>query len=976
MPPYEAKVAWPRRLKQAAAISATGAALIAAWMGAGAAASFTPDDQPTGWVSRPALTSYDLRSGNEVVYRADYKAGIWTGTVRAYHINAAGDVQITSPWALGDTATALAATHWDTGRRIVTRHSGGANVAFRHASLSAAQQATLGGTVAIQQALVNYVRGDRSNEAPSGTKLRTRDSVQGDIQHSSLVHWNHGGGVRRLYVGGNDGMLHAFDAATGNEVFAYVPSMLLSRLPLLASNPYVHRLYVDGGLMASEVIIGGASRTLLAGALGGGGRGLFMLDVTNPSPASEAAAASVIKWEITPASAGFANLGYTYAAPRIARLDNGVAAVIVGNGYLNTGTGRASLFVINADTGARICEIDTGAGSLASPNGLSTATLVDTNSDGEVDYAYAGDLDGKLWRFDLRGAAAPACSAALMMTTAPVQPITTAPAVFDHPKGGRMVLVGTGSTLSAAAANDNAVYAAYGFWDGAPAANVSWLAQSATEVIVNGKRLRTVTSNVPNWASGGHLGWRLALVAGERVVGENQFVNDDRYYFTTTNPTVPAVNPGDAAGANWLMEVNALTGGSPPGPTFDVNGDGKVDAADNVDGAVIVGNYLGAGVTSQAVLTDQGALSQTLLNRQSDVDYSPPKDTGELGVSGGHFDPDFYFTSGGKLSQLVHYHEYDDKFDVTGVNFLNASAPSLNLGSKLAAGVAFKVLVMNQYLNPASQLSVGGAAFTNVKNYGGLTTAASAAAMLAAQPSYDLTNVGTLKFNLPLDAFKSKDWWGDGTAPRAGLIPTTTGCVNKVDADGSTPTLGPNGERHNGALTVQLIKAETPDIALELNYAGGGAKYGWRVKAGLVNTWVLAEYTVFWHHPNGKCYGGAGWIQNPPEDFDGGGKTSARADGSDDPRIGKFGVVPATVTITSVSTTVKDNVTTTIVTYSDGKTQKTVVTLNGDTESVRITGRDGSVTEFNRECPSCFEPGPHEAMQPSRRINWREVVRQ
>jgi Tfp pilus tip-associated adhesin PilY1 len=979
MQPFDPAIAsvWPKVRRPAAAVALAGG-LLAAALWSLAAGSFTPDGQPTGWVSRPAVSSTDLRSNNEVVYRADYRAGVWTGTVRANYISAEGDIQYESPWPYFDTASVLAATSWDSGRRIVTRKPNGTNVPFRWASLDATQQAALG-TATTGPVLLEYVRGNRSNEAPNGTKLRARESVQGDIQHSTLVYWTHLGGEKRLYVGGNDGMLHAFNATSGAEVFAYVPSMVISRLPRLATDPYVHSLFVDGGLVAADVRLGDSVRTLLAGTLGGGGKGLFLLDVTNPTPADEAAAAAAIKWEITPASSGFANLGYTYAAPRLARLNNGSAAVVVGNGYLNSGTGRASLFIVDADAGALIREIDTGSGSTGSPNGLSTATLVDSNLDGKADYAYAGDIDGNLWRFDLTASSSGSWSVSKLLTTSPQQAITTAPVVANHPRGGRMVLFGTGRTLAAADVTDSAGHYAYGFWDGAPAANTTWIDQTITEVTANGQRLRSVSANQPNWASGGHTGWRLALPAGERVVGEGQFVSDDRFYFTTTNPTVDAATDGEADGSNWLMEVNFLSGGRPASAIFDINGDGRIDSGDNVGGAVIVGKYLGAGVSSQAVLTDLTAFSVTLFNRQSDLDYSPPTPSAGSGISGGHFDVDFYSTSSGSFAKIQHVHEYDDKYDVTGVNFLNASDSKLNLATKLATNVEFKVLVMNQYLNPASLLSVGGGAFVGIKDYGGLTTAATAGAALAGLPTYTLANVNTLAWKMPLDGFKSKDWWGDGGTVRAGLIPTQTGCVNKVNSNGSAAdasNIGLNGERHDGAMTVQIIKSNTPDTALELNYSGGGAKYGWRVKADQFTTYVLAEYTTFWHHPNGKCYGQTGWVPNPSEDPDSGGKVSARALGSSDPTDGAFGVTPAGVTIASVATTIQGNTTTTVVNYSDGKRMTTVVTSNGDgTEQVTVTDRNGATTTGTRMSAGSAGRGPEEILQASRRINWREVLR-
>jgi Tfp pilus tip-associated adhesin PilY1 len=719
-------------------------------VGAFAAATFTPDAAPTGWVSRPVLTSNDLRSGQEVIFRADYKAGLWTGRVSADYIDALGELQGDSPWTGGNTMNILESTDWNADRRIVTRTSAGVAVPFRWAYMDAAQRTAL-----VRQELLNFVRGDRSNESPNGQRYRVRDKIQGDIQHSSLVFWRHAGGATRLYVGGNDGMLHAFDAATGRESFAYVPSMLIPRLSRLTASPYVHSLYVDGGLSAANVQLTSGWRTLLAGALGGGGKGLFMLDVTNPSPANETEAAALVKWEVTPASTGFANLGYTYAKPRLARLNDGSAAVVVGNGYLNSGSGHATLFLINADTGALIREIDTGSGSSASPNGLSTPTLLDADQDGKVDYAYAGDLDGNLWKFDLRGASAAGYSASKLMTTSPQQAITSAPAVARGPKGGQMVVFGTGRILNSADAADTAAHYVYGVWDGAPAQNTAWLEQTLTEVPYGSQRLRQVTAHQPDWTAGGDRGWRLALTAGERVVGEGQFISDSRFYFTTSNPTVPAAAGGTATGANWVMEVDYTTGGSPPLPIFDINEDKVIDEHDNIGGAVIVGMYLGQGVSSQSVLVDLSTFSLTLFNRQSDIDYSVPTAADGPGVSGGHFDVDFYFLSGTKFAGVKHVHEYDDKYDVTGVNMLNASDPTLNLGSKLAATVDFKVLLINQYLNPAVTLSVGGGDFVSVKTFGGQATTTDAATLLANQTAYRLSNVNTLVWNLPVDAVAS-----------------------------------------------------------------------------------------------------------------------------------------------------------------------------------------------------------------------------
>jgi hypothetical protein len=285
-----------------------------------------------------------------------------------------------------------------------------------------------------------------------------------------------------------------------------------------------------------------------------------------------------------------------------------------------------------------------------------------------------------------------------------------------------------------------------------------------------------------------------------------------------------------------------------------------------------------------------------------------------LGIGGGHFDLDIYYrpitikngvTTLGDYKNQKHQHKYDDKWDVTGVNGLAPSDASFNLLPGLQTGQQFKVLVMNQVLNPAAFLAVGpGDAQTSVQFYGGLAdaTPGTIAAVLAALPTYtrpaspfvynpsDL-NQFRLIINLPETAFNSFNWWGLGDV-RSGVIPTQTGCVNSItnSTTGATGSkTGPNGERFDGALTIQLIKPDTTAAMLEQNNTNAAmtdaerAQWGWRVKAANFSQ-VLAEYTMFWHHPNGKCYADAGWVKNPPLDTSAPGNPTARPAGSADPQ--------------------------------------------------------------------------------------------
>lgn len=930
-----------------------------------AADAFTPNDQPIGHVAMPAVTSNLVAGGNQEMFVIDYNSQTWTGNLRSYPISATGQVTMMDMWD-GGAASKVDAQDFDAGRKIFT--AGGRT--FRWDSLTVAEKAYFGDAMTGPK-VVNFLRGDRSAEAPAGA-LRTRVGVLGDIIHSTPVYHRYGAAAT-VFVGANDGMLHAFDAATGAERFAYVPAALLSRLSVLSGPDYVnsHEYFVDGNLAVRAF----PSQTVLVGALGAGGRALFALDVTAAAPASEAVAAQAALWEVTSTSAGFANLGYTYAAPVLGTLPSGTPAVVVGNGYNNAGNGQASLFVINALTGQLIAEISTGSGSAASPNGLSTARVLDTDADGKVDTAYAGDLDGNLWKFSLVNN-----TATLLLTTTPAQAITMAPVVRDHPMGGRMVAFVTGRMLAPSDAADASVHYAYGVWDGAPSTNLGMVSQTLTDTMFSDIPVRYATGEQPVWAADKDRGWKVALPAGgERVVGDGAVAQGSVFQFLSTNPTAsPSASP---SGENWWMQLNVMTGGDNGAAYFDLDGDGKYGPTDwvpNADGESVapVGKQVGGGVRSQfVILTAEGydVLHATYdINSGLPPEPAAPPAVEDPGVSGGHFDFDIYCynncndgvgrssgkyytgTNSGTNSGLkwTHVHEYDDIYDVTGVDMLNASQALLNLRKALtrttttttyssASSVAsgsypkattttttvtnpsattkvtttvkvvtvvvnkgtkkkpayettttttttvktevtaiasqFKILVANQAYSPAAKITVGGAAYAPVRN---LQTAAGLT--VASIPTYSYDTVQSLAVNLPLDAFKAKDW-GTGTV-RAGLHPTRWDCVVR-DA-----VTGPNGERRNGALLIQVIDASVTDADIQLNVANR-PELGYRLKDSSLSGKLLAEYTMFWHHPNDKCMADSGWTRTPPEDPHSDATPATPAAGSTDPKDGLFNMV-------------------------------------------------------------------------------------
>jgi type IV pilus assembly protein PilY1 len=1045
---------------------------------------FLPDKQPVGYVGQPVVSNANVAAGTSKMYSIDYDANNWSGNLHSYPVASDGTISTTDDWTGGAAAMIKAqSAATPSARIIVTKKAGGAGVPFRWNQLTSgagSQQAALDAATAATATtspVLEYIRGVADNEGTATGKYRPRTSGMGDIIHSTPVFWNDGVN-QTVFVGANDGMLHAINASTGKERFAYIPSVLIPKLPALTSQTYTHQYFVDGRMDVKKF----PTQTLLVGTLGGGGKSLFALDVTNAAAADETDAAKKVLWEITPASTGFGNLGDTYAAPTLFTLPDastGTPALVVGNGYNNVGSGTAVLYLIKAD-GTLIKAFDTGSGSTARPNGLSSPSLWDTDGDGKKDTAYAGDIDGNMWKFSL---VSPYTVTKLFANPTPgdAHAITMAPGLSRHPLGGTMVTFVTGRMLRPGDATDTANHYAYGIWDGAPALNTALLDQTLTEVNYVGTspnpdvRVRIATAKVPNWTAGAanHRGWVTALpTAGERLVGDGAFVTGSVFQFMTTNPTIrpTSVPPGE----NWWMQLNVLTGGDTGATNFDLDNDRDFTSLDQVNGRDPVGRYMGGGVRSQLIAISADGVD--VFQSNYDKNGAPPagptttvttQTTGDRGVSGGHFDFDIYcYTNCGDGKGVsrsdgyyyigtntetntrdldwTHVHEYDDIYDVTGVNMLApsqalfklsrvirssttssangastssastvtgiiaSSVPASTTGKpsvgsttyvsgypqtavvgtdsvtttktqfttttvstaavnavKLLSGpnknkwqydkqttttkyttvvtviettpvsLKFKVLVANQAYSPAVTLTLTdkaaayeGKAFAFQSD---ITTAASLATKLKEYHlGTDADAITGLQVNMPLDAFKSKDW-GTGIT-RAGLHPTKADCVY------NNPKLGPLGEWRNGALTIQIVDSSVADTDLQLNVANR-PDLGYRLKTTSMKAKLIAEYTLFWHHPNDLCMGNTGWIMNPPQDTSASDAVAGKkASGSSDPGAGLLfngspnstgdtgTYTPGTVVLPVVTNPDGSKTTTTIVTTANANGGYTITT--------------------------------------------------
>ena len=309
--------------------------------------------------------------------------------------------------------------------------------------------------------------------------------------------------------------------------------------------------------------------------MGGGGRGLFALDVTDPARFTEANARSLVNFELS--ENDDADLGYISGPIDVVKLNNGKWAALFGNGYNSGGSGESALFVVDIDSGEVIKKLKTGAGSAASPNALATPLAIDTDSDATVDVVYAGDLLGNMWKFDLSSSNPAQWKVDYKLFQAG-QPITGAPDAGEHPNGGFMVYFGTGKYLEpsdVASAPGNTMY---GIWDKGATVSGNLVQQIFTNLPdMNGAGYRTASSNPINWNT--QNGWYANFPGtAERVVSA-PILRGGRVIVTSIIPSSAECSPG---GVSWLNEVDWLTGGLLPVAPLDTNGDGLVNSNDTL----------------------------------------------------------------------------------------------------------------------------------------------------------------------------------------------------------------------------------------------------------------------------------------------------------------------------------------------------------------------------------------------------------
>jgi type IV pilus assembly protein PilY1 len=508
-----------------------------------------------------------------LIYQGSYSYldNEWSGDVKAYRLD-----EITGEVIFDDVvwsaAQKLKDKAWNT-RNILTFDSDRSGQLFIFGDLTDAQKEKLGDGA---EAVVNFIRGKDPGSS------NNRSNMLGDIVHSSPVFIDD-----VVYVGANDGMLHAFRADLGSELFGYVPYLVFDHLKDLADPGYEHRFYVDltpTVLKGEKLLENTGVQTILVGGLGKGGMGYFALDITNPQSMSN----DQVLWEfprLATSAEDKAAMGYSFSKPVIVKSYKRTQAgdytwiVIFGNGY-NSPNGTSALFILDAKTGEVIKNIPAGSGP---DNGLSSPIAVDVDFDDIVDFVYAGDLLGNLWKFDLTSDKTTEWEVAYnngadvvpLFSTVDShgnpQPITGKPDVMLHPKQhGLIVCFGTGKFLGEDDFSTTQIQTIYGIWDYGDRVfqpGIGWSPDDDREFLgrfrdpVGSVRL----SNQPPKVK------LLAQKASEAVVGSGEdkvtvrLLTDNRPVWETTpdpddNGQLPDLSDAVENDAGWYLDLDVYSG--------------------------------------------------------------------------------------------------------------------------------------------------------------------------------------------------------------------------------------------------------------------------------------------------------------------------------------------------------------------------------------------------------------------------------
>jgi type IV pilus assembly protein PilY1 len=627
------------------------------------------------------------------VFQPVFNPNGWYGELRRYELDASGNINLASKLDANAVLNSRTAT-----RRIFTSKSTGttSNTTTKFdfttaniGTMTSTQQTNLGANSTERQKVVNFLRNDPgySSDSTGSYVYRVRSNKLGDIIDGQPVVVGKPAGVtpdstyetykssqanrKMVFIGANDGMFHGFTSQDMSETFGYIPQAVYPRLKALTSVQYgqatPHTHHVNGAARQLDVKFDDAWNTIIAGGLGQGGQGYFAINATNmPTNTSPATAANTIMWEYN--EHNDKAMGYSFSNPIIYNVRNGSSSVLpvvmFSNGYNNdyddtaeggqrahtTTTGEtmnnsSAFYIVNARNGNLVKKITLPSGS----KGLSSPAGIDMDLDGVVEYVYAGDENGNLWRFDLTATD----PANFSVNTTPIytattsvngqskgQPIIMRPAIekIEGEDGliGNLVLFGTGRLLTDSDRTNQEQQTFYAVLDKLESnpqtvSKSELQQQTVTSTFTESSTSRragayrkvsrngiNTTTGKPTEAfdlkntSATKKGWYIDFPSNSEKMVTSPILLEDKVIFGTgitasTEMCLPY-------GKGWIMGLNPLTGSVVQDNRFkefsfiDINKNGKTDAGDKQsfnDGSSYISGYEMSGIPTEATFVQQ-----------------------------------------------------------------------------------------------------------------------------------------------------------------------------------------------------------------------------------------------------------------------------------------------------------------------------------------------------------------------------------
>ena len=540
-----------------------------------------------------AVASNYITSANNAYYVPSYSSST-TGDVTKFTINLTTNppsINTTPVWsAYSQLAVQIAST---TARKMVTLNSSGTGVSV-----------------------------------PTTSTLRT--TQLGSLINSSPVVIQNGASTI-VYQASNDGLLHAIDASTGNELWAYAPSFLNGQVAT-GTNQYV----LDG-----TPAYGYANgKTYLIGGTGfnTAHNGYYAVDITTPATTatSEATVASGIKWEfpvnpnITTTNQAIyqKNMGTGTSRPMIFTTKAFGTVVAISSGYNNgTGTiggvvqtggdGQGHVWLLDPATGAVKAELATSVtGAATAPIGMASLVgfILNPRSDTTTTSLYGGDAVGNVWKFNITEAtpanwtgtnsAKVSKIATLTDTNGKAQAVTSSPMVSANATtNNAIVYVATGQLFSSTDISSPIINSFYSIEDTGTTATRSSLLQltsTSSGVTFPAFISKTLALNYKN-------GWffdfsglgeralaRVGVSSGiisftTNAISTNACVSASYSYNFTIPPALVLNADGSAISPTWAITVSTSTNSS--GTTSSIvtnNGGTKQQISNNVSNPIIV----------------------------------------------------------------------------------------------------------------------------------------------------------------------------------------------------------------------------------------------------------------------------------------------------------------------------------------------------------------------------------------------------